>query len=627
MRSILPLKLTFVLVLAGLPAVGAATGAAAATNREIPAAGSTAIQPVAAGLDTGVQVPEIRGAEPGEQDARRAAPKLPPVNRSLSRHSGHHGVVVGSRPPRSNPTVALSFDGISHRDQRLANGGNQFSTEPPDQGLCAGNGFVLESVNDALRVFDSSGRALIGVADLNTFYGYPAAIDRATGAQGPFVTDPSCYYDPDSRRWFQVALTLEVDADTGDFTGVNHLDVAVSTSASPLGKWTVYRVAAQDDGTDGTPAHPGCPCLGDYPHIGADAFGFYVTTNEYEFFGDGYNSAQIYAFPKLRFVTSPASVPVVQYDTTGLGAGGAPGFTIWPAQSPSSQYAPDTEYLLSSDAAEEANGTGTSDHVIQWRLSGTFLLNTGGTPTLSRKIVPVGAYSIPPKADQKPGDFPLGQCVNDTTTPTPLGPGCWRYLLADEPEHDEAEAPLDSNDTRMQQVVYAGGKLWAALDTAVTVAGQDKAGVEWFVVDPRTARADKQGYLALAHNNLVYPAVGVNRSGRGVIAFTVAGADYYPSAGFASLDARTGAGDVQIAAPGKGPQDGFSGYKAFNDPPRPRWGDYGAAAADGDAVWIASEYIGQSCSLAQYTAAPLLTCGGTRTALANWGTRITRLTF
>jgi hypothetical protein len=62
------------------------------------------------------------------------------------------------------------------------------------------------------------------------------------------------------------------------------------------------------------------------------------------------------------------------------------------------------------------------------------------------------------------------------------------------------------------------------------------------------------------------------------------------------------------------------------DPPRPRWGDYGAAAADGSSIWIASEYIGQTCTLAQYLEAPVGSCGGTRTALANWFTRILRLT-
>lgn len=36
----------------------------------------------------------------------------------------------------------------------------------------------------------------------------------------------------------------------------------------------------------------------------------------------------------------------------------------------------------------------------------------------------------------------------------------------------------------MQQVVYANGKLWGALDTALTVNGINKAGIEWFIVKP-----------------------------------------------------------------------------------------------------------------------------------------------
>ena len=36
-----------------------------------------------------------------------------------------------------------------------ANNGNQFSLEPPDQGLCAGNGFVIETVNDVIQVYNT----------------------------------------------------------------------------------------------------------------------------------------------------------------------------------------------------------------------------------------------------------------------------------------------------------------------------------------------------------------------------------------------------------------------------------------------------------------------------------------
>ena len=78
----------------------------------------------------------------------------------------------------------------------------------------------------------------------------------------------------------------------------------------------------------------------------------------------------------------------------------------------------------------------------------------------------------------------------------------------------------------MQQVVYANGKLWGALDTAVTVNGKFEAGIDWYVLNPRaggSGRVINQGYLALANNNLTYPAIAVTPSGRGVMAFTVAG--------------------------------------------------------------------------------------------------------
>jgi hypothetical protein len=184
----------------------------------------------------------------------------------------------------------------------------------------------------------------------------------------------------------------------------------------------------------------------------------------------------------------------------------------------------------------------------------------------------------------------------------------------------------------MQQVAFANGLLWGALDTAVRVRGRDLAGIAYFAIDPDVdfhrvdADVRRQGVVAVAGNHVTYPAIAMTGSGRGVMAFTLVGDDHHPSAAFVSLDVFRGAGPVKVAAEGVGPQDGFSGYKAFGDPPRPRWGDYGAAASDGDSIWIASEYVGQTCTFAQYTTAPIGSCGGTRAALGNWGTRVTKVT-
>jgi len=569
------------------------------------------------------------------------------VDRSLVVDPGTVAPVSSGRKAKSNPELNLSFAGVNFHDQRFANGGNQFSVEPPDQALCAGDGFVVESVNDVLRIYRSSGVAVTGPVDLNTFYGYSAAIDRSTGRVGPSITDPSCYFDAPSQRWFHVALTLDRVAFTTALSGTNHLDIAVSQTADPTGAWNLYRVPVQNDGTEGTPDH-GCvirvsrnpdtfvhgPCLGDYPHVGADANGFYITTNEFDLAAPGrFHAAQIYALSKLQLASGSPTVNGVLFDTTnlvGYPSGALPGFTVWPATTPGTEgydaSAGGTEYLLSSDAV--FSPTGTSSDLVAWSITNTASLGTATpSPVLHSSFVPVLPYSVPGRSSQKPGNLPLRDCLADPTCAQPIAG-------AAAPSTANVEERPTSNDSRMQQVVYANGKLWVAIDTGLLVNGAAQAGLAWFVLRPNasasTVKASvvRQGYLGLAGNNLTYPAVGVTPSGRGVIGFTLLGADYYPSAGYASVDALVGAGDVHVAAAGAGPDDGFSGYIPFAaNQNRPRWGDYGAAATDGNSIWLASEYIDQTCTYAEYRfVAPVGTCGGTRGVLGNWSTRVTKVT-
>ena len=311
----------------------------------------------------GIQNPEIPPEpeeEGGDDAAALAAQRHRQVEQSLSHRPSAKmtaqlraaeaaaDLTVPTVRPKAivgaNPGLDRSFEGLNFFDQRFANNGNQFSIEPPDQGLCVGNGFVLETVNDVLQVYSPGGRALSPVTDLNSFYGYAAQIDRTTGLQGPFVTDPSCYYDPAHKRFFHLALTLDVVPDTGEFTGTNHLDIAVSQTSSPLGGWNIYRLPVQDDDTQGTPSHTACPCIGDYPHLGADKYGFYVSTNEYPFsddpglFGNNFNGAQVYAFSKAALAAGAATVNVVNFENLVLDDG-TPGFTVWPAQVPDNHYA------------------------------------------------------------------------------------------------------------------------------------------------------------------------------------------------------------------------------------------------------------------------------------------------
>jgi hypothetical protein len=180
--------------------------------------------------------------------------------------------------------------------------------------------------------------------------------------------------------------------------------------------------------------------------------------------------------------------------------------------------------------------------------------------------------------------------------------------------------------------MFADGRLWGALGTAVELESGTQAGITYFVMKPHVTRHRvfathvSQGYLGLPNNHLTFPAIGVTDDGRAAIAFSVLGPDYYPSAGYVTLDKDHRAGEIHIVAEGLGPHDGFTSYFAFN-PNRlgTRWGDYGAASVDGDHIWIASEYIGQTCTFEQFKVLPLGNCGETRITTGNWYTRISKL--
>jgi hypothetical protein len=238
----------------------------------------------------------------------------------------------------------------------------------------------------------------------------------------------------------------------------------------------------------------------------------------------------------------------------------------------------------------------------------------------------VDQYAVPPRAKQPAGNRPLGQCIGDKV----IMPNCNSVIAGRAPgNHNNTtfgppNGSLNSNDSRMQQVSYANGKLWGALDTAISVGGQNRAGVAFYVINPHSGHLDLQGQAGIAGTDLTYPAVGVLENGRGVMAVTLTGDSNFPSAAFAGLDDKVGLGDIQIAAAGAGPWDGFTSYVTFGSG-RPRWGDYGAAAVDGSNIWVASEYVAQTCDYATYRAT-LGNCGNTRAPLGNWSTHISLLT-
>src|SRR3989441_4284199 len=111
------------------------------------------------------------------------------TSRSLSTGSGEGESVKSSERDESPPGFEIGFEGLNHYQQRYSRGGNQFSIEPPDQGLCVGNGYVVEAVNEVMNVYNTAGQSVLPdntatnivgghprnvnhAVDLNSFYGY-----------------------------------------------------------------------------------------------------------------------------------------------------------------------------------------------------------------------------------------------------------------------------------------------------------------------------------------------------------------------------------------------------------------------------------------------------------------------
>jgi hypothetical protein len=565
------------------------------------------------------------------------------VNRDIP-NSQSNAHVPSSHVPRPaavaiaqpGPELGAHFAGLDHFDQRTADGGNQFSLEPPDQGLCAGGGYVVEPINDVFAIYDSSGAKLSPTTSLTEFFtGQPQIVRHPDGTAtfGPFLSDPRCYYDPGSGRWFMTILEIDQDPQTGAFNGGSSELIAVSKSSVPStdrSDWWIYSIDTTNDGGSATkdtvdgvpvgsrtlPTHPGCPCFGDQPLMGADRYGFYLTTNEFSINGPEFNGAQVYAFDKAGLENGTLRFQYVAGENGLLPLAEGPAYSLQPATSPTAaDWSPangGTEYMLS---ALDFNGT-LDDRIALWTLTNTSSLETA-TPDVhlaAPAVLSSEVYGQPPDAVQKPG-------------PTPLATVVQQLFGAKNPSSSSTpnEELLAGNDDRMNQVVYAEGQLWGAVNTVVKTAnGPTHIGTAYFDVDPSVPAVAHQGYVAVNNENLDFPAIAVTTTGHVVYTATLVGPDYYPSAVYATIDPLSGPSAVKIAGAGVGPDDGFTGYPPFGGPTG-RWGDYSAAVPDpSGGVWVATEYIGQACTPAQFYADT--TCGGTRTLLANWGTYVAHVT-
>ena len=478
----------------------------------------------------GIVSPQPAGASPQSSTAQtKPNPRQPRRASTHATSSPALAIPVAPAPTAvGSSTLQRTFVGVGSLDSAVTNFGAEF--EPPDQGLCVGNGFVIEPVNSAYRIYDTNGRSIAGPFNVN---------DLFNEGRTEFTSDPRCQFDPTTNTWFASILFISADNQS------SHLDIAVNNTGDPTTPWRQYRV---DTTSLGAPGHSGCPCFGDQPLLGIDQTNVYISTNEFSILGPDFNGAQIYAFSKADLV-KVAPTHFVHFDH--LDIGGGPAASVQPAVSVGT---PDAEYFLNS---LDPNGT-LDNRIGVWAMTQRGAVAAGKSPVLSSMVIGSETYGLPPKAEQQ-GSSSL----------------------------------LDSGDDRMQATQFVAGDVWGALDTVVATSGDPtaRAGAAWFRVHPSVnsttltgAVIGQQAYVVSPGNYLLYPAIAANGSGGAAMVVTLSGARRYASADYAVLSpGQSNFGPAHESAHGTGPYDPNAG----------RWGDYSWATLDpgSGSIWMATEYM------------------------------------
>ena len=435
-------------------------------------------------------------------------------------------VARASAASRSAATTTLSnFNGTSSRDSEFTNYGLEF--EPPDQGLCEANGFVLEPVNSAYRIFRTNGRSIRGPFNINDLY-------NVGGKE--FTSDPRCWYDPATTTWFSTIVFLN---DTGT-QGV--LLIAVRHAKDPLGLWNEYAI----DTTN--PGGRGCPCFSDQPRIGIDQQNLYVTADEFSIQGPQFNGAELFVIDKAGLVAGNPTVMFARFaDLTVHGQN-----TLAP-QPALSTARPPAEFMLGSlDLTNQGD-----NRITVWAITHRAAMASGRLPTLSSIVINSEAYANPPPVPQKGSPSTLNQGDDRMQQTAFAGNSVWGEL---------------------------GTAVTPAGDSAV------RAGAAWFQVKPRLAggavvgaRMVRQGYVSARGRYLIYPSLWPDAAGNAAMGLSESSSAMFPSTAYAKLGAgASNFGQVFISATGFGPyskNSGRWGDYSF------------AVPGAGDTAWLANEYI------------------------------------
>jgi hypothetical protein len=419
------------------------------------------------------------------------------------------------------PGTFATFDGIP-----------QTAFRPPDCTIAAGPNDVMVAVNVDLVGYTKAGVQRFRWANFTALFN-PVLPAGAT------MFDPKIAYDHYANRWI-VCIAARRAAPPGSW-----IMMAVSQGPDPAGGYWLWATNASVDGSTVTNN------WSDYPMLGFDTQGIYISTNQFVFNG-GFSYAKVRIFNRAE-----------------LYAGGVgPAHTIrwwdfWGLRNP------DNSLSFSVQPACHFHGTGGNppaylvnaffprgSSLTVWTLSNPIGLWTGGSPTLGRVSVPCRAYELPPDAVQRDG-------------------GVTR---------------IETNDTRLLNAVFQSvantQRLWTAHTSRLSWPGDTAARsvVQWYEIDIPSKNVVQQNGFGLSGSHYYFPVIQTDIARNAVLTFGRSSSSEYAQMRQTGRRATDPLNALQGSSLVKAGDASYNGG---------RWGDYFGIArdpSDARTVWMYGEY-------------------------------------
>lgn len=407
----------------------------------------------------------------------------------------------------------------------------------PDVHGAVGNSKIIAVTNRRVACHDKNGNALWGPIPLLQFFpwGYGS------------VFDPRAYYDRDTQRFFVLCLDTR--------TAQSFLNLAVSKTAEPAtgtsSDWYFHQIEI-------TEPYGSWYYGGDYPCVGSDSRGLYITFNMglLPLGSGGILNCQILVFSKADLCAGTATPARLYTPPSGVGSS----FTLQPARVITGPGPGNVAYFAEVPRF-------ACNFVRLWAVSDPI-----GAPVLSSPAV----VSIPCNGGE------------------PMEGNGYEIALARMCGVHTREGSLTPIAPRAMDAVWADGKVWLC-HTAGGGAQPLRSIVYYYAVQtngfPAAAPALAEsgtfdgggGEYGIWH---YMPALGVNALDDLCITFTRS--SYAPPVCPTIMVATRRAGDGRFGAPWPVKTSPTSGLMNLS-----RWGDFGVVCPDptDDTFWVCHEWI------------------------------------